>query len=101
MFNKLKQFKDLRDQAKKIQQKLATEEISVDGNWGKLQLTLNGNMEVLKLEIDETLLEKSNKASLQNELAELFNSGVKKMQKTLATKMAKEGGLPNLSDMLK
>ena len=67
MFNKLKQFKDLRNQAKELQSKFAKESLSVDSNWGKLKLTIDGNMEVHAMEIDESLLEAKNKKSLENE----------------------------------
>lgn len=101
MFNKLKQIKDLREQAKNIQGKLSQEIVQVDSHWGKLKFSLNGNMEGLSLEIDPQLLDKNNHESLQKELLDLFNDGMKKMQRSVAQKMAKDGGLPNLSDFLK
>lgn len=101
MFNKLKQFKDLRDQAKVIQQKLSEETASVENSWGKLKLTINGNMEVLSLFIDPSLLSADNKTSLEKDIAKLFTDGVKKVQRAVAERMQKEGKLPDLGDMLK
>lgn len=101
MFNKLKQFKDLRDQAKQLQSQMAEEKVDVEGNWGKIKMTINGNMEVLSLNIDESLLTANNKESLQKEITNLFNDGIKKVQKKLAQKMVKDGKMPNLTDLLK
>ena len=101
MFNKLKQFKDLRDQAKVFQQKLAEESITVESNWSKLKLTIDGNMEVKLLSIDPSLLTAENKTSLEKDLAKLFSDGVKKVQRAVAEKMQKEGKLPDLGDMFK
>ena len=47
MFNKLKQFKDLRDQAKTMQSALATEKVKKKKNG--VVIEMNGNMEVLSV----------------------------------------------------
>ena len=47
MFNKLKQFKDLRSQAKQMQNALAQESI-IHENKG-VKITINGNMEIIEL----------------------------------------------------
>jgi len=48
MFNKLKQFKDLRDQAKKIQKQMEDEilEVAKDG----IRIKINGANEILELD---------------------------------------------------
>lgn len=100
MFNKIKQFKDLRQQAKKMQEELAEQTVHVDANAGKLALIMDGNQHVLSLDIAQELLVEGNKEKLQSELKELFNDGVKKVQKQVAQKMIKDKNL-NLSDLLK
>jgi len=52
MFNKLKQFKDLRSQAKTMQNALAEEVVTEEKNGVKL--VLNGNMEILELKLSDT-----------------------------------------------
>lgn len=97
MFNKLKQFKDLRDQAKKIQELL--QDVTVEGTaaWGKVKVTMNGNQEVTAVSIEPELL--SDKAKLEDAVKEAYNDTVKKAQRAMAEQMRKSGNLniPGLS----
>ena len=97
MFSKLKQFKDLRDQAKKIQDVL--KDVSVEGAaaWGKIKVTMNGNQEVTAVAIDQELL--ADKAKLEDAVKEAYNDTVKKAQRAMADQMRKSGNinLPGLS----
>ncbi|NCB20498.1 MAG: hypothetical protein EOM88_01045 [Clostridia bacterium] len=91
MFNKLKQFKDLRSQAKTMQNALAQETITEERNGVKL--TLNGNMEIVSLKLNPELnLENQEKA-----VTSCFNDALKKTQKLMAKKMQEMGGIPGLS----
>ncbi len=96
MFNKLKQFKDLRDTAKQMQSMLAEESVTVDELSNKIVLTMNGNMEVTGLAIDDELLSPTNKEKLQKGLKDAYNKAVKKVQQVMATKMKEMGGFPNI-----
>ena len=100
VFSKLKQFKDLRSQAKKLQNELSQETVHVEGINGKVQLIMDGNQHVLSVDIDPELLNPNNKEKLQNGMRDLFNDGVKKIQRKMAQKMAKDGNL-DLSSLLK
>lgn len=91
MFSKLKQFRDLRSQAKTMQDALAQETVSEEKNGVKI--TLNGNMEVIKLEINENL----SKSSQEDTLKDCFNSVVKKAQRLMAKKLQDMGGIPGLN----
>ena len=93
MFNKLKQFKDLRSQAKQLQNKLAEETIVVENKGVKI--TLNGNQEILNVEIDQDWLERE-KDKLAETIKNTFNDAVKKVQKVMAQKMMQDGGLKGL-----
>jgi len=97
MFSKLKQFKDLRDQAKKIQDVL--KDVSVEGSaaWGKIKVTMNGNQEVTAVAIDQELL--ADKAKLEDAVKEAYNDTVKKAQRAMADQMRKSGNinLPGLN----
>lgn len=91
MFNKLKQFKDLRSQAKTMQAVLAQETITEEKNGVKL--TLNGNMEIVNLQLNPELnIENQEKA-----VKDCFNDALKKTQKLMAKKMQEMGGIPGLS----
>jgi len=100
MFNKIKQYKDLRSQAKKMQDEMAEETVHIEEKGGKLGLIMDGNQKVLSLDISEELLGSENKESLQSGLKDLFNNGVKKAQKQVAQKMMKDKNI-NFGDLLK
>ena len=91
MFSKLKQFKDLRDQAKKMQNALAQESVTLDKNG--FILSMNGNMEVTNLTVNPEL----SKDRQEEILKDLFNDAVKKIQKIMAQKMQEMGGIPGLN----
>lgn len=96
MFNKLKQFKDLRDQAKKMQDSLASEIITSKAAGDKVLLTMNGNLEMTALVIDDELLAPGKKEKLQSAIKEAHADALKKIQRIMAMKMKEMGGLPNI-----
>ena len=91
MFNKLKQFKDLRQQAKSMQSALAQESITEEKNG--VQITLNGNLEVTSLKINPELTKDAQEEALKT----CFNEALKRTQKLMAKKLQEMGGLPGLS----
>lgn len=88
MFNKLKQYKDLRDQAKKMQNALAGEIIEEEKNGVKVRI--NGNLEIISITLNsELILDRQADA-----VKEAINLAIKKMQKVMAQKIQEMGGLP-------
>jgi len=83
MFNKLKQFKDLRSQAKKMQKQMEEEilEVSKEG----ITLKINGSNEILELDISDDLM--SNKDRLVKSIKKVFKGAIHDMQKKMAKKM--------------
>lgn len=96
MFNKLKQFKDLRDQAKNLQNVLSQESVTVQSAGGKIVLTMDGNLQVTGLAIDDELMSPDKKDRVQTGIKEAHAEALKKMQRIMATKMKEMGGLPNI-----
>jgi len=94
MFNKLKQFKDLRDQAKELQSKLGDESVTEEKNGVKI--TLNGNLEMTDISIDTSLLNENKKNKLEETIKEVNKDALKKIQKIMAMKMKEMGGLPKI-----
>lgn len=94
MFNKLKQFKDLRDQAKKMQDILSKESAEGSAAWGKVKITMNGNMEITKVEIDNEIL--ANKEKLEEAIKDAHKDVMKRVQRIMAEKMQGMGGLAGL-----
>lgn len=96
MFNKLKQFQDLRSQAKTMQNALAEEVITVKTAGDKVVLTMNGNLEMTGLAIDDEMMRPEMKEKLQEAIKEAHKDALKKMQRTMAMKMKEMGGFPNI-----
>lgn len=94
MFNKLKQFKDIRDQAKDMQNKLAEE--SANSESGGVSLTMDGNLKLTKVNISPDLLNPDKKAKLEKAFQDAHGDVSKKIQKIMATKMREMGGMPNI-----
>lgn len=97
MFNKLKEIKDLRDQAKQLQNQLAQETISASAEGGKINIVMDGNQQVVGLDINPELLSVEKKTALENGIREAHNDAVKQVQRIMAQKL--QGGnfkLPNI-----
>jgi len=85
MIGKLKQFKDLRQQGKKMQSALADESTTV--NEGGVTMTMDGNLQMNGLAIDEDMLTPNKKQKLENAIKDAHKSALKKMQRVMASKM--------------
>lgn len=99
MFSKLKQYKDLREQGKKLQGALAGESVTIRTAGEKVALTMDGNLQLTGLAIDDELLNPEKKEKLQNAIKEAHADALKKMQKIMDSKMQAMGGfnLPGMS----
>ncbi len=93
MFEKLKQFKDLREKAKTLQSALATEKVEGTAAWGKVKIEMDGNQQVTTVAIDDSLMAASEKAKLQDGVKEALNDALKKAQRKMMEKMKEMGGL--------
>ncbi|OGH89478.1 MAG: hypothetical protein A2469_01480 [Candidatus Magasanikbacteria bacterium RIFOXYC2_FULL_40_16] len=96
MLNKLKQFRDLRTQAKEMQDTLGKESVTVKAAGDKIVMTMDGNLKMTGLAIDEELLAPDKKAKLQDAIKDAHSDAMKKMQRIMAMKMKEMGGLPNI-----
>lgn len=99
MFSKLKQFKDLRDKGKELQDMLAQESVTVDTLGGQIVLTMDGNLQMVGLAIAPELLKPENKEKLEKSIKEAHKEAMQKIQKTIATKMQQTGGF-DLSSLM-
>jgi len=91
MFSKLKQFKDLRSQAKTMQDALSQETITEEKNGVKI--VLNGNMEVMSLSLNGSL----SKEAQEDTVKKVINEAIKQAQRVMAKKMQDMGGFPGLN----
>ncbi len=94
VFSKLKQFKDLRDQGKKLQDSLAGESATVSS--GGVSLVMDGNFQLKEVNVDQDLLNPAKKERLQNAIKDAHADALKKMQRIMASKMQEMGGMDSL-----
>jgi hypothetical protein len=97
MFNKLKQFKDLRSRAKDLQGQLEKETAEGTASWGKIKVVLDGTQKVQSVSIDPSML--TDKTGLENGIRDAVNDATTKIQKTVALKMREMGGPDLAQDM--
>lgn len=89
MFNKIKQIKDLRNQAKTMQNALAEVVVVGQAAGGKVMVTIDGNQQVHGVQIADGM----EKAAIESAVKDAINDAFKKLQKELAVKMKDLGGL--------
>jgi len=91
MFSKLKQFKDLRQQAKTMQDVLGKESITEEKNG--IKVIMNGNMEITDL----TITSEAGNDEIARQTKNVVNEAIKKVQRLMAKKMQEMGGIPGMN----
>ena len=92
MFNKLKQFKELRSQAQTLKEMLSSEQITVE-NQG-VRLVMDGNQKIISLSLPAEL----NKEQLERQIPELFDQALKQVPRLMVQKIQASGmSLPGMS----
>ena len=97
LFNKLNQIKDLKAQAKNLQNQLAQETVTLEKHG--LTLVMDGNQKITKLDINPELLSAERKERLEELITDLQNEAIGKVQRLMAEKMRASGdfNLPGIS----
>lgn len=96
MFQKLKQYKEMRDQGK--QMKAMLDDIVVVGasSGQKVMITMNGSHEVLGVQIADG----AEKAEIESGVKDAMVDCSKKLQQELVKAVQANGGLENLKNMM-
>lgn len=84
MFDKMKQLYDMQKQAKQMKKDLEGQTIEKTSLSNKLKVVMNGTFEVVSLSIDESLLNPSQKATLEAALARLVTEATEEIGKRSA-----------------
>jgi len=84
----------MRDQGKKLQGALSGESVTTQS--GGVAVTLDGNMQMTGIAIDDELLNPARKEKLQNSIKDAYGDALKKIQRIMANKMQAMGGFPGL-----
>jgi DNA-binding YbaB/EbfC family protein len=100
MFQKLKQYKDLRDQSKKMKSTLEKETVHADAAGGKIGVVMDGNQQILSIDIDESLFAPQHKQTVEKGIKEAIEGAMKKLQRLMIEKMKSgEIQLPDLTKL--
>ncbi|MDD2757917.1 MAG: YbaB/EbfC family nucleoid-associated protein [Patescibacteria group bacterium] len=92
VFSKLKQFKDLRDQGKRLQGALSGESATETAAFGKVSVTVDGSLNISEIKIDDELMAPDKKDKVQGAIKDAHNNAMKKMQRVISAKMQQMGG---------
>ena len=95
MFDKIKKLQNLQKSVNDLKQSLATEQVEGTDESGKIKIKMNGNQEVLNVNIEPELL--SRREELESGLGQAFNDAVKKSQQLMMDKMKYIKDIPGLS----
>jgi len=85
-FGQMGEMLKLQREAKRIQKELRHTEVESVSGGGKIKVVLNGEVQVVKINIDAEVLKPENKEQIENSLKETINAGVKKAQAEAAEK---------------
>lgn len=91
MLTKLKQFKDMRDQGKKMQTLLKDVSATGTGAGNKVVLVMDNNFAISGLTIDPELLTVENKGRLEQGIKDAHADALKKIQRMVISKMQESG----------
>ena len=93
MFSKLKHIKEMKSQAKHMESELGQVKAEGSAAWGKVKIHVDGNRNILSVNIDDSMMVVTEKTKLQEAIVEAYKDALKKMQFTLAKKLQEMGGL--------
>lgn len=87
MFDKAKQLWKLQAEAKRIQNELREMQFEGIELGGKVRVVVNGEQKVEAIDIDDSLLDPSEKEGLERFLKQALSSAISKSQQAAAQKM--------------
>lgn len=94
MGNIMKQAQQMQERMQQAQEELANLEVTGESGAGLVKITMTGNHNVRKVEIDDSLMEED-KEMLEDLLAAAVNDSVRKVQEANQEKMSSlTGGMP-------
>ncbi|MEW9799156.1 YbaB/EbfC family nucleoid-associated protein [Alteromonas sp. CYL-A6] len=94
MGNIMKQAQQMQERMQKVQDELASLEVTGQAGAGMVKVTLTCNHNVRRVEIDPSLMD-DDKDMLEDLVAAAFNDGVRRVQETSKEKMSEvTGGMP-------
>lgn len=88
----LKQAQALQDKLKQMQEEAAGKTVTAQSGGGMVRVTVDGAMQVRRVEIDPALLASEDKSMLENLIVVAINEGLRRAQNLVAQEMGKLAG---------
>ncbi len=88
----MRQAQDFQQRLSQVKNELAGREVSASVGGGMVSVTVNGNNELISLEIDKEVINSDDQAMLQDLIVSAVNEGIKKAQDMAQTEMRKLTG---------
>jgi len=89
----MKQAQALQEKLKAVQEQAAAQVVDADAGGGMVRVSVDGSMQVRRIEIDPTLIASNDKAMLEDLIVVAVNQGLKRAQEMVAQEMGKLGPL--------
>ena len=93
LMDSVRELNRLRQSAKKIEKQLRGEQMDFLSRDGKIRGVINGKLEILSLEIDESLCCEGGHKQLERNLAGTINSAITQMQARVSRLVSGQMGL--------
>jgi len=87
-----KQAKEMQSKMAEIQESLSQQRVEASVGGGMVQVTANGNNEILAVKVEEELINMKDKAILEDLLVGAINEAMRKANELKQTEMAKLTG---------
>ncbi len=98
MMNMMGKIKDVQSKMKQAKANLVNVSVTSESGAGMVKATINGQRQVIKLDIDASLLKPEDKDMAQDLVVAAINKGMKDIEEKIKEEMKKstEGILPNI-----
>ncbi|HKD70381.1 MAG TPA: YbaB/EbfC family nucleoid-associated protein [Candidatus Binataceae bacterium] len=87
--NLLQQAQALQEKLKQLQEEAASKTVEAQSGGGMIKVTVDGSMQVRRIEIDPSLLASEDKAMLEDLITVAVNEGLRRAQSLVAEEMGK------------
>jgi DNA-binding YbaB/EbfC family protein len=84
--------KQMQGEMRKLQEELATRQITADAGGGMVQATVNGRMELVKLKIDKTRIDTSDTDMLEDVVVAAVHAAQSRAAEVVKQEMQKKAG---------
>lgn len=90
------QIQTTKTSLKEMEGKLQNIQVTSEAGAGLVKVTMNGQRKVLNIDIDETLLQTTNKTMLQDLIIAAVNLTLEKLEENIKKEVGQVTALPNL-----